>query len=206
MIDLPTDEYLRLKNNTNTSRRVFHLISFTIDSVEYNFTNTDNNQVYDGKTFYAGYLADTVDDIETTSTPKTNDIKLEFDANEKTLVALFLSGSWMNAPLTIYERLIDAQGEISTQIIFQGYISAYSLNEPNRSIDVDVSSIWADFDKTTGRKTNPKSQQRFYPTDTGFRFASQADLTIYWGKEAPDTSYESQGGSSFDVPVYWDAE
>ena len=126
--------------------------------------------------------------IETTSDPKTNDIGIEIDANENSFVPLFLNEGWMNGLVTIYEQHIDSEGVILTNNAFEGLLDSRDLDPEKRLILANIASVWADFDKEAGTRTNTKSQQRHYPTDTAFDHAAKAKRKIYWGRKAPSTA------------------
>ena len=63
-------------------------------------------------------------------------------------------------------------------------IGMLNANNPNEDTEIiyTLVSHWADFEKISGRKTNPTSQQRFFSTDVGMDFASQTVLDIKWGR------------------------
>ncbi|QJR79602.1 hypothetical protein CA267_001715 [Alteromonas pelagimontana] len=201
MIPLSTSQLDRLKRRANQGRTSIYLIKMKIAGTWYRLTDADMPITYNFEVYHPGYLnGDDIDDFETTSDPKTNDITIPLDANEKTFVALFLGSGWMNGEVIVYEHHRDDEGEIFTKNVYQGLLDDFSISEEKRQIDVNAASIWSDFEKTSGIRTNTASQQRFYPDDTGFRHVSKAQRKIYWGKEAP-ISRTTYTGGRVDKPV-----
>jgi hypothetical protein len=52
-------------------------------------------------------------------------------------------------------------------------------------VRVRATSLFADFERRTGRHTNDAEQQIHYPGDKGFEFVSELrDKQINWGRDA----------------------
>ena len=68
--------------------------------------------------------------------------------------------------------------------IFDGRIMNYSIRETNSTatVTMTISSLFADFERTNGRKTNPASQQIHFSGDLGMDFSAQIVKDIKWGK------------------------
>jgi len=94
---------------------------------------------------------------------------------------------------------------IFSENAFQGLLSGFSIDPESSQFTLIMSSVWADFERVSGVKTNPSSQQRFFPFDTAFEHAVNAKDKLYWGKDAPnDFSSRGVGGSispPFDDPA-----
>lgn len=190
MKNVTAQELAKLKNKPS----VCYYLEFEVGNNYYRYTAGDINEEFDGNTYIAGIVdADSFDDIEITSTPKINDSNITLFDADYSLTTLFLSQPYMNRHCGIYKIIKDEDGnEILTKIVFEGLITDASPDAENNMVELTVSSIWADYEKVAGVRTNPASQQRFEPTDTAFEHTSQADKTIYWGKDAPSSS----GGSA----------
>lgn len=193
MRNLDASTFARLRNNYQKNRASIYLVKMNIAGDWAYITDADVEVNYGGATYYPGYITDeSVDDIETTSSPKTNDVGIELDANENSFVPLFMGEGWINGSITIYEQHYDEQGLILTKNMFEGLLDSRDLDPEKKKVEVTAASVWADFDKAAGNRTNTKSQQRHYPGDTGFDHVAKARRKIYWGREAPSSS---QAGS-----------
>lgn len=194
----------RLKDNYRAGRQSVYLIKMKIGSQWVYITDADLEVEYGGANYQPGYINDeSLDDIETSSEPKTNDLTIDLDANENSFVALFLNEGWMNGPVTVYEQHRDELGVILTKNVFEGLIDSRDLDPEKKKISVVVASVWADFEKQSGIKTNTKSQQRHYVGDTAFDHVARAKRKIYWGRESPKSSQEGgygTDGSRFQPP------
>ena len=181
MISVTTAQRAALKEHVQLST----LCKFKLGSTWFYITNSDIEIVYSGNTYAPSYLLD-VDDIEISSSPKVDDSDIVIDGNDSIFTGLFLSQAWMNQPLQIIQLYNDKDGDlIRSEIAYEGLLSDVSFSTAGSyEITVTVSSIWKDFEKQAGIKTNPTSQKIHYPTDTGFENTAKATKASAWGKES----------------------
>lgn len=183
---------------------ITYLVEMEIGSTMYYFTTSDTDDIYNGNTYIAGILDDdSIEDIEITSTPKTNDSNISLHSPSSALKAIFLNEPYMNKPIKTLKHITNYFGdEIITKIAFEGLISSVDIDAESNTIDITQSSIWADYERVTGVKTNHTSHQRHYPDDTAFEHSAAAIDKIYWGQESPvtTTTGSNGGGSSFGGP------
>jgi hypothetical protein len=165
------------------------LCKFRIGTTWYYITNNDIETVYGGNTYSPGYLLD-VDEIEINSTPKVEDSDIVIDGNDSIFIGLFLSQNWMNNPLQIIQLYNDKNGDlIRAEIAYDGLLSDVSIDTSGSyEIILTVSSIWKDFEKQAGIKTNSSSQNIHYPNDTGFEHTAKATKSSPWGKDGDGRS------------------
>lgn len=113
-------------------------------------------------------------------------LQISLSAVDQAYVSIFLSSDYLNRRVRIWKAVLDSSGAIVGDAIptFDGEITGFSIAEDQQSstITVSCSSHWADFERKAGRLTNNNSQQYFFPTDTGFRFAANSIKDIKWGK------------------------
>jgi hypothetical protein len=161
----------------------------------YYITNSDTPKIYGGNTYQPSYLLET-DDIEITSTPKLDDISIVIDGTDSIFIGLFLGQPWMNQSLELVQLYLDKDGStIYSEVAYSGLMSDVDISTgKNYLVDVTVSSVWKDFEKQAGIKTNPTSQQIHYPLDTGFEHVANATKTSPWGKAGNGRSLP--GGST----------
>lgn len=178
---------------------VAYLIKKQIGSTLYHLTNKDIEIEYDTDTYLPGFIQ-SIDDIEVTSEPRTNTISIELGTHDNTFVPLYLGGEFRNKPLTIFKHFYNADGPILTKNVFKGLLTNYSQDVENDTLTISVESVWADFEKQTGIKTNVDSHQRFYPSDTGFRHVVPSSKKIYWGVLAPGNGSTSGSGGGGAIP------
>nr|WP_136252881.1 hypothetical protein [Ningiella ruwaisensis] len=181
--------------------RVFYTLEFQVGTTTYRFNNTDVVKVYLSQNYLPGFI-DEMPEIEITAQPKTNDISIDFSDPEGVLINAFLGASWMNKPCKIRKHIHDSDdNQILVKSAFEGLLSEVKINTEKSELEVTASSIWADFEKTAGIKTNSKSQQRYYPTDTAFDHAAKAKEKVYWGKDAPSGTGSGRiGGGRIVIP------
>lgn len=180
------------------------LCDIEIGSTTYYVTDSDKVISYGGADYQPHYLVGGID-VEVTSRPRINEISVLLDAADQTFSTLVLSQAWMNKPVLIRRMLLDESGtQLGVTTIFKGLIASYSLSETPRQVELSVASIWADFEKKSGTRTNLKSQQRVDSTDTAPRHSARAMLNRPWGKEGPRNSGTTGSGggstSKFNEP------
>ena len=159
-----------------------HLLAFRLGSQMFYLTDSDTVIDHGGDKYVPGFVKE-IGEIEQTSTPRLNEIQPQLHAIDQTFVGLFLSENWMNGPFTVSQIVWDEVGETAGLIqLFNGLMTDISIDEQNSSITVSVTSVWADFEKSSGIKTNVASQQRHYPECTGFRWGAQAGEDIPWAR------------------------
>ena len=111
----------------------------------------------------------------------------------KTSLNLSLSGSSqtfistvLNENVVIYRGLLNSSNALIADpfLLYKGSIDTFAIEETDTEsfVTLSIVSHWADFEKSSGRKTNNNSQQRFFSTDVGMDFSSQTVLDIKWGR------------------------
>jgi len=156
-----------------------NLITIAFDDGNLYVTDGDVDIVHEGATYLAG-LIDTLGDIKSATGIKINDVKLEFNVLFPSVAALALNRAWMNRRVTIRRR-IDALGYVNTLHVYAGLLS--DMNITGDIMTFNTSSIWKDFEKTNGRKTNPESHQRKFPATNPFQYIASMSEAVYWGKK-----------------------
>lgn len=187
-------------NNLRAAHSVRMLVDMTIGNSTFYLTTSDVDVQFNGVTYLPGIIED-IDDIEITSEPATNTINIDVIPHQNSLLALVLGGQWMNRPVVIRKQFYNGSGAILTKIAFEGLLSEYDYNAETDALILSVESIWADFEKTIGIKTNPVSYNRFFNA-TGFRHAANAINKIFWGREAPSDAGQAGGGTGGRFPEF----
>ena len=68
--------------------------------------------------------------------------------------------------------------------LFDGKITGYQIKESEKtaSLAIIVASMFADFERLNGRKTNPASQKIHFPDDEGFQYSAAIVKDMKWGR------------------------
>jgi hypothetical protein len=97
-----------------------------------------------------------------------------------------LNENVVNDSVDIFRGFLDDNNALIADpfLLYSGTIDTYAIseNETTSTVNLQIVSHWADFDKTNGRKTNNTSQQRFFSSDVGMDFSSQTVQDIKWGR------------------------
>jgi len=165
--------------------RLCHLVQIDFPTVA---KITDNYHAvdFDGDDFEpVGHLLQ-IGQPQETQELRVGTIKITLSGVDQAYVSVFLNQTYINRRVRIWKAVLDSAGDIigDAIITFDGQITGYGLQggEDSSVIDVSCASHWADFERKAGRLTNTNSQQYFFPTDTGFRYAANSIKDIKWGK------------------------
>ena len=122
---------------------------------------------------------------EETDITKTS-LTLTLSGADQTFISTCLNENIVNDSVTIYRGFLDSSNAVIADpfLLYDGQIDTYSISESTNesTVNLAIVSHWADFEKTSGRKTNNTSQQRFFSTDVGMDFSSQTVQDIKWGR------------------------
>jgi hypothetical protein len=162
------------------------LVYLGISSGTY-YTDHYKNITFDGNTYNASslYLGST--EVQENSDVVVNNITLRFSGADTSIISILLSNDYMNKVVKIYRGFLDDSQALITDpfLLFDGKITNFSLEESATTsvVSIIVANHWADFERTSGRRTTDTSQKIFFPTDKGMEFASKTIEQIKWGKK-----------------------
>jgi hypothetical protein len=166
----------------------------------YGVTDADTDQLYLGLLYESGFLEE-VGEYEQTSEPSVNDTDFTFSTSDNLFRILGLQGGFVNRPCTLYRQTLDVNGEVTeTEQVFGGFLTEFGDSPKDQRISFTAASVWADFEKTTGLRTNVKSQSRFNPLDQGLRHAVNAIKALQWGRASDEPLPGAGGGGTFPDP------
>lgn len=126
--------------------------------------------------------------IQEREDPSINTLAITFEGVTATFRDIATSDDFLHKDIRIYKALFDNTdlSVIDTPILwYTGKFTGASINEDASTSTVvfSTSNYFADFDQTTGRKSNDGSQQRFYPGDRFFQYSTEAIADIKWGRK-----------------------
>ena len=133
----------------------------------------------------AGHLLSISSTLETNQL-RVGTVNITLSAVDQAFLSIFLTQQYMNRQVRIFLAILTSAGAISGDPIktFDGEIIGYDLQNSKDSavVNMKLASHWSDFERKAGRFTNNNSQQYFFSTDTGMRFAANTVKDIQWGK------------------------
>ena len=160
---------------------------FTSTNIDIDFdSNTapdsgTNTYLAQGQFLYYGNIVESSD-------LRVGQVDLTFTAVDTTTIALLTNNSYMNKRVVIYRAVLGNDYSFTSDdvfTVFDGTIMNYSIRETDATatVTMTVSSQFADFERTNGRKTNTASQQVHFSTDKGMDFSTQIVKDIKWGRK-----------------------
>lgn len=160
------------------------LVYLGIDTGSY-YTDHYKDISFDGDTYVASSLFLGSSEVQENADVAVNTLSLKFSGADTTIIALLLNNNYMNAEAQVYRGFLDSSQALiaSPFLLFDGRISSFTLEEnaTTSSVNIIISSHWADFERISGRRTAENSQKLFFPTDKGMEYASQTAKKIKWG-------------------------
>lgn len=173
---------------------VADLIEFHFDTPLY-FTTANINLSFDSatapesgtQTYLAQGLFLNYRDIVENSDLRVGTLDLSFTAVDPTMIAVLINNDFIDKRVVLYRAVLDNDYSFTNDdvfMIFDGRISGWTLREDDRSavVTLSIASFFADFNRTNGRRTNPASQELYFPGDRGMDFSPQILKNIRWGR------------------------
>ena len=115
---------------------------------------------------------------------------MKLDAVDPTMVAVLLGYSQHASDVSISLALLNDDFSIAGQPIAMSSMiidgSPQITDNPKKGtalITQKISSAFANWRAKGGRATTPSSQHRYFPNDTGFKFAAEAGKQYPWGRK-----------------------
>jgi hypothetical protein len=127
-----------------------------------------------------------IDNVEESAEIRVNEFDLTFSGVSQSYISIMLNAEYINTSVKIWKAVLQDGAVVGQPIeIFLGYITSMSFSESDTdsTVKMSLASHWKDFEKTSGRKTNPASQQRFFPNDKGMEFTKDLSRDIPWGRK-----------------------
>jgi len=159
------------------------------------FTTTNINLQYDSptapdagtNTYLAQGLFLNYGDIIENSDLRVGTLELNFTAVDPTMVAVLINNDFIDKRVVLYRAVLGSDYSFTDDdvfTIFDGRISGWAISEEQNTANVSLSvaSFFADFNRTNGRRTNPASQNLYFPNDRGMDFSPQIVKDIRWGR------------------------
>ncbi len=178
------------------SKKIFgaDLIELHLSTPRY-LTTTNINIDYDSPTAPDSgantYLAQgqflSFGNITESSDLRINQLIMNFTAVETTTLALLLNNDYINTRVVIHRVLFDEDYSFTSDdvfTLFDGKITGYQIREEEKTatLAIIVASMFADFERLNGRKTNPASQKIHFPDDEGFQYSAAIVKDMKWGR------------------------
>lgn len=167
--------------------RMAHLLKIELSTPAL-LTNHYRDLTFNSETYLANGALTKIPTVKDSLQIKSNIIPFELTSANQAYMSMFLTENPTNAKLTLWAAFVDETSTILADPIeaFAGYVddweSSENIETNDSSIVLNAASIWGDFEKMAGRKTNSPSQQIYYPDDSGFEFAAQIVKDLKWGK------------------------
>ena len=188
----------RLSNVQNTYLAGNALLALTIIEIGVNggstlrYTDGPFDITYDGNTYEAQGNFLGISETSEVSELQITNISITLNGLDLTSIQTLCVSSQINQPVTIrkvfldpndYSLIGDSTGDKAV-ILFKGKIAGYkTVNATDTAtITLDVNSLFTNFNRLSGRRTNQSSLQQEFANDFGFEYSHESIRDIKWGK------------------------
>jgi hypothetical protein len=162
-----------------------HLLEIHLDTSSY-LTDAGQDMVFGGHTFVSSSHFLNVQTVRESSELRVGTTKLVLSGVEQLFISAFINGSYVARQVRVLRAFLNDQNAIIGEpvLIYDGRIDTYNIKDSKNTstIEVDLASHWADFEKKSGRVTNSNSQSLHFAGDKGFDFAANIVKDIKWGR------------------------
>jgi hypothetical protein len=175
-----------------------YLIKLGFDTPLY-YTDNKTNVEYEGNTYISGKIL-SIGSSKQSSKPQVNQIEVEFDAVEQSLLSVIQNGAYVHRKIQIFRAYLNDDGSIVGALLHNsGRLESQSQkhNSSTSILKLQGSTNWANHEQISAIRCNVESQQRFYPNDYGYELAALITEDQPWGKKGTDDVPK-------DVPRYFD--
>lgn len=178
-----------IANNLNKDFETCALIKIEFDGITFAVTDAPFSIEHNSINYLPSDLIIGTGDIKKTAETKVNDITLTFSSVDQTITALMLSNGQIGREVMVYRvYFYRDEFDIKRQYIEElaiGEISGFtnSSNTEASAITLNVASLFADWQRKSGRVTTVASQKRYFPNDDGMEWANQVQDDLKWGGE-----------------------
>jgi hypothetical protein len=98
-----------------------------------------------------------------------------------------LNNAYIDRRVVLYRAILTENFAVDSAKVFQyfdGRINDFNISETQEeaTMSLSVSSQFADYERTNGRRTNSTSQQKYFAADVGMDFSPQIQTDIKWGR------------------------
>lgn len=162
-----------------------HLLFIDFDTDLY-ITDNFRDVSYGGDTYTASAHLLEIGSPSESSKLTVGSIDITLSGVDQSYISAFLQSNWINRRVTIQRALLDDSNTvIGTPIpVYDGQISQFGIDESDddSTIDIAITSHWANFEMKAGRFTNNNSQQYHFAGDLGFEYAPNSVKDLRWGR------------------------
>jgi len=188
----------RLSSVQNTYLAGNALLPLTLIDINVNggspirYTDGPFDITYDGNTYEAHGNFLGISETNEVSELQITNISLTLNGLDLTSVQTLCVSTQINQEVTVRKVFLDPNDNSligdstgdKAVIIFRGKIAGYkTVNATDTAtITLDVNSLFTNFNRMSGRRTNQASLQQEHPNDYGFQYSHESIRDIKWGK------------------------
>lgn len=173
---------------------VITLIQINVyDDTPYYFTDGPFSVNYNGDTYLAQGRFISISEAQETADLQVTNVNLVLTALDSEMVQKFCRSGQINQTVTVRKafldptdnRLIGDSSGDEALVVFKGNIAGYKIQDSQDSatIQIEVSSQFNNFNRTSGRRSNLGSFQREHPQDYFMQYSHETLQDIRWGKD-----------------------
>ena len=168
----------------------FHLIEFQFDTGTIYFSTLPRNILFNSNLYIAGADMISFGNVVESQNVELGSMTFKLSGVDLTNVAQALTEDFMDRPVILRRAFLSTINYsllADPFIIYEGRITSFKLNENPATgmsdLTWNTASMWADFQTTSGRRSNNNDQQIRFPGDKAFEYAHLTTFDLRWGRK-----------------------
>ena len=173
---------------------IFHMSELLLDAGTLRYTNAHKDISFDGDTYIASGNFIGFGNVVETQRLEISSMSIQLSGVDLTSLATALLDDVVNRRINLYQGLIDPDtyAVIADPLLtYSGLVKGFTFRENpggTSALSLATASVFADFDRTTGRRSNHQDQETYLAArsiagvDLGFEFAHISTADLKWGR------------------------
>ena len=161
-----------------------HLVKLEFDTTYY-YTDFSSDIVDGSDTYIANGFLQKIGAISESASLTIGSLSLSLSGVTQTIISDILNNGHIHRQITIKRAFItsgtvDGDGQlIESFSIYSGRVESMDIVDSDKTstINFRVANHWGDFARLAGRRTSSGSQNQFFPSDKGFDFITQSNIS-----------------------------
>lgn len=172
----------------NNSQIVYNLLKIDTPSGTKYYTDASHDVSHDGNTYEAQADFLGIGEVEEEAEIIISKVDINLSALGPNAISTFATSGIVNRSVEIRIAFIDPTTYLIVGdpiLTFKGKVLSYAVSDARltATIQLGVASMFANFQKINGRRTNPQSFQREHPNDRSMDFSHELIQDIAWGRK-----------------------
>lgn len=159
-----------------------HIITMQLESGTLRMTDSAFDIVYQGQTFLANRLIESIDSVEQEEALTAQEVEVSFTAVDQTIPALFLNNEQRGRKVVVNRVLMQGNSNLAYNVpLLTNVYRITAFSTDGQTIAVSLRAALTDLFQVKGIVTTMESLRRYYPDTTSFINSANVSDKLKWG-------------------------